>query len=318
MPSNLIGPTTPDGAYGKLYGLLGPGTVSSNVNASTSTPGPGSQVFYVNSALATASDAAGSNGGDPLRPFKTLNFAIGRCIANNGDVIYVGPQHVETITSATSLLLNVAGVTIIGLGNEVDRPTCNFTNTAGKIVVSAANVTMAGFLFTNSIDALVTGMSVTGADFTLRDCEWRDGAAKNTLIQILTTSAAKRLRILDYYYYEDQTGGGTTKTEAIRIVGGDNHVLQNVSITGTFSTGVINNITTAFVNILVKWCYLNNLSAGPNPAMSILTSSTGALLGTTLVIASGVHAITAAHVLAADMASGQCVPGATPTVIGHA
>src|SRR5579859_4007751 len=203
-------------------GVGGPGGGSASTGQMA-----GSQVFFVNSAVALAADGAssagqtqGGQGKNPYRPFKTINFASKQCIANNGDVIYVGPQHVETISAAASLNMAVAGVTVIFLGNEVDRGTINFTATAGTVTVTAANVTFVNPMFTNSIDALVNGVVVSAADFKIISGEWRDGSATNTLIQIRTTAAGTRMQILGYKYYEDQVGGGTTKTEAIRIVGG--------------------------------------------------------------------------------------------------
>src|SRR5258705_1677161 len=80
------------------------------------------------------SSSSGSDGGKGTRerPFATLAYAISRCTANQGDVIFVAPGHTETITSATALPFNVAGVTIVGVGAGATRPTFTFTtaNTA--------------------------------------------------------------------------------------------------------------------------------------------------------------------------------------------
>ena len=290
-----------------------------NVTAVLPAQGPGSQVFFVNSALASASDAAVSNGGDPLRPFKTINFALGRTIANNGDVIYVGPGHVETIAAAAgwpnaAAALKADGVTIYFLGNEIDRAQINFTTaTTAQMIIGANNMALVGARFVNSIDALAQGLKITGTDCKLIGCEWFDSPALNTVIQIITTATAKRLSIIGYHYYEDQTGGGTQKTEAIRIVGGDNHLLQELNIAGNFSTGVINNITTAFINCVVKWCTLNNISG--NITFAQLTTSAAVFLGT-ILMTTGADAVTDSTLLnAADMASGQMISGAGTAAI---
>jgi hypothetical protein len=117
----------------------------------------------------------------------------------------------------------------------------------------------------------------------------------------------------NYHYYEDQTGGGTQKTEHIRIVGGDNHVLQNLNIAGNFSTGVVNNITTAMINVLVKWCMLNNISA--NITFAQLVTSSVFFIGT-MLMTTGADAVTDSTTLdGADMASGQMVSGATTSAL---
>ena len=306
-------PVLPEVTPGIGCGFGGKG----NVTANGVTAGPGSQVFFVNSALATASDAAVSNGTDPLRPFKTINFALGRTLANNNDVIYVGPGHVETIAAAAgwpnaAASLGADGVTIYFMGCELDRAQINFTtSTAAQIIIGCKNLTLVGARFVNSIDALATGLSVTGTDLKLVGCEWFDSPATNTLIQIKTTAAAKRLTIVGYHYYEDQTGGGTQKTEAIRVVGGDNHYFQELNIAGNFSTGVFNNLTTAFINGIMKWCHLNNI--GSHPAVVQLTTSSMSFLGSILATASANgagSAITAACTLdMADMATSLCGAG---------
>ena len=51
-------------------------------------------VFFV---MTGGTDSAGY-GLHPDRPFATVDFAIGQCTANQGDVIYVMPGYTETIT----------------------------------------------------------------------------------------------------------------------------------------------------------------------------------------------------------------------------
>src|SRR5258705_13132707 len=49
-------------------------------------------------------------------PFATLNYAITQCVAGRHDIIYIKPGHAESVTSATALNFNTAGITIEGLG----------------------------------------------------------------------------------------------------------------------------------------------------------------------------------------------------------
>ena len=78
------------------------------------------QIFYVNnSAVLPVGAKAGSdsNAGTRLQPFSTIDYAIGKCTANRGDIIFVMPGHSETITAASAIDLDVAGVRLIGLGH---------------------------------------------------------------------------------------------------------------------------------------------------------------------------------------------------------
>src|SRR5574341_1596957 len=56
------------------------------------------------------------NNGTFSAPFATLDYAIGRCTANRGDIIVVKEGHAENVTTANGIDLDVAGITVIGLG----------------------------------------------------------------------------------------------------------------------------------------------------------------------------------------------------------
>lgn len=108
-------------------------------------------VFWVNSV--TGSN--GNNGKSRNRPFATIDYAIGRCAANQGDVILVAPGHTEAVTNG-SIACDVAGVTIIGLGSGAMKPTLTFGATASKINVTAANCTWQNFRMTAGVGDVVT------------------------------------------------------------------------------------------------------------------------------------------------------------------
>ena len=88
-------------------------------DVSSSTTG---NIYYVDSGAAVASDEVGA-GRSPSTPFATIDFAIGQCTANNGDVIYGMPGHAEAVIAAGGLDVDVAGISIIGLGVGNNRPT---------------------------------------------------------------------------------------------------------------------------------------------------------------------------------------------------
>src|SRR5262245_489587 len=78
-------------------------------------------IFFVQSTHANAGDAA-NKGQTPDQPFATLDYAIGRCTADQGDVIIVLPGHVETVSAAGELDIDVAGITIVGVGSGSKQP----------------------------------------------------------------------------------------------------------------------------------------------------------------------------------------------------
>lgn len=94
-------------------------------------------------------DDSGSNandGKDTDHPFVDLDYAIGQCTANAGDVIIVMPGHAETRT--TTITLDVAGVTIVGLGDGDLRPTITVNAAVDAFTITAADSVVANIKVT--------------------------------------------------------------------------------------------------------------------------------------------------------------------------
>lgn len=201
---------------------------------------PGS-VFWVDSNT-------GSNGnkGTFDRPFATIDYAVGRCTANKGDIIFVKPGHVETVTAAAGLDLDVAGIAIIGLGTGSLRPTVNFTTVVGADMdVDAANITVYNLLFTGGIDALTGPIDVNAADFAMINCETRDVTGQTVDFIV---SGGDRL-LLDGWVHRGAAAAGAQT--AISIIAGDGCTIKNFWIDGNFGTAAIENVTAAATNLTI-------------------------------------------------------------------
>lgn len=155
-------------------------------------------IFYVDSGLSGALDTnAGTTWATALA---TIDGAIGKCTANNGDVIFVAPGHTETITAAAGIVFDVAGVTVIGLGTGTNRPTISLTtaNTA-DIDVTAANVTIKNVIFKAGFADISVCIDLDATDFTLEDCEFLDDAADENFVVYIdcddTDNACDRLTV---------------------------------------------------------------------------------------------------------------------------
>jgi hypothetical protein len=208
------------------------------------------KVFFVNNSSVLAEGGIGGSDGNPgtyLKPFSTIDYAIGRCTANRGDIIFVMPGHAESVASAAAIALDVAGVAIIGLGVGSLRPTLNFTATASTMTMSAANCSVKNILFTGGIDAVVSPLVVSAADCTIEQCELKDVTGQMT-DGILTTAGADRLKILNHVH-TGATAAGTNA--AIAIVGGDRIEITADVIDGNFAVGGIDVRTTATTNLRV-------------------------------------------------------------------
>ena len=118
------------------------------------------KVFWVyNGSALQAGQRGGSdqNKGTFDSPFSTIDYAIGQCTANRGDVIFVKPGHTEAVT-ATSITCDVAGISIVGLGSGSMKPVLTFGATDSAINVTAANCTWQNFRFTAGIGDVVTAV----------------------------------------------------------------------------------------------------------------------------------------------------------------
>jgi hypothetical protein len=143
-------------------------------------------IFWVNSA--TGSNA---NKGTRQKPFATLDYAMGRCTANNGDIIMVAPNHAETITGAGGITHDVAGVSVVGLGNGNQRP--RFLMDAGTTVtylISAADAYVENLVFASGHADVVTCFNVTGAYAWINDCEFVDNVVNENFLSGISATGA--------------------------------------------------------------------------------------------------------------------------------
>lgn len=146
------------------------------------------RVFWVGNASAamleghrTASDG---NKGTFDAPFSTLDYAIGRCQAGRGDIIFVKPGHAENLSAAAAIVSDVAGVAVVGLGTGSLRAKFSWTAAAADWDITANNNTFVNLEFqanfadvTSGIDVSgVTGLSFVGCYFTEAgtDLNWVD------------------------------------------------------------------------------------------------------------------------------------------------
>lgn len=204
-----------------------------------------------------------------VRVFTTIQAAVDASTASRGDVIYVMPGHVETVSSAGALSLDKAGITLIGYGNADLRPQIDFTTVVGADMnVDAANITMKNFRFTGGIDALTGPVDVNAANFTMIDCVTQDVTGQATDF-IVTDANADGLTINGWIHKGAATSGAAT---AISIVGGDNISIDNFDIDGNFSVAAIENVTTAAVNLNVGARSQGNLARNRNSADVIFTA----------------------------------------------
>src|SRR3990167_1055811 len=167
-------------------------------------------VFFVDSA--TGSN--GNSGTDKDHAFATVDYAVGKCTADKGDIIFVMPGHEETIISATSLVVDVAGVQIIGLGQGQGRPKFDFDNTAGSIEMDAAS-RLSNVVLRASVSAVVVGINVDANDVELDNIETTWEATGDDFVTMIDVDAFDRCTIKNCKLFTEPAVAGAA--EAIRI-----------------------------------------------------------------------------------------------------
>lgn len=227
-------------------------------------------VYFVSSGNTNSADT--TSNGTKEAPFDTIHYASTRCTANNGDVVFVLPGHVETVIAAAGLDLNTAGVTYIGIGDGAARPTINYTTAVGADCnIDGANITMFNFLFTGGIDALTGPIDVNAADFRLLNSEYRDVTGQATDV-IIADANADRFYI-DGWFHNGAAAAGANS--AIALIGMDNPVIKNFRIVGNFAVSAIDCRTTAVVDLNISEGYIWNKNAADVCIKDTVTGSTG-------------------------------------------
>ncbi len=196
------------------------------MGGSVGIPATTGTYFFVHSGTG----ADGNTGKGPDQAVSTIDFAVGLCTANKGDVIIVMPGHNETIVSATSLVVDVAGISIIGLGVNQSRPVLDFDNTAGSIEMDAANCRLSNIVLRASVSAVVVGINVDADDVTLDNIETTWEATGDDFAIIVDVSSFDRCTITDCKFFgELAVAGGVT---SILVVDSHNLVFQRNMMVG--------------------------------------------------------------------------------------
>lgn len=245
--------------------------VAAHLNAAI----PYGTIYYVCST--NGRDGAGAGLTTQL-PFATIDYAIGKCTASKGDRIYVLPGHAETLTGAGAITADVAGISIIGLGNGTNRPTLTLSTTATTIAVSAANVLMSNLRITSSVDELVKVFNVTAAHLTLDGVDVFETTSCQIIQFMLTTNAADNLTVKNCKHVQ-RTAAAATQIW-IQLVGVNDAVIRdNVFLltlkneTASYTIGG----TTACVDAYVTNNVIQQGSGGntQDKCVSFVTGTTG-------------------------------------------
>lgn len=227
-------------------------------------------VFFVDSGHTATSNSVGY-GKNPDRPFATLDYAISNCTASNGDMIYVMPGHAENLAADSAVDVDVAGITIIGLGKGAARPTFTATATAGDFKLAAASTHIENLLFLGGIDATSGIIEVSGADCVIKNCEYRDSTGQATDV-VMVVASADRCTIDGLVVNGASAAGGNS---AIAVNAADDLEIKNCRIYGNFAVGAIDFRTAASARAFIHDCTIWTENAADIGIVDTITGSTG-------------------------------------------
>lgn len=199
------------------------------------------KVFFVGDSSTAAfpnrKTPSDGNKGTFMDPFATIDYAVGQCTANRGDIIYVLPGHTETIDAASALDLDVAGVAVVGLGSGGDRPVLSYTDTAGTVDIAAANVFLHNLIFRADVSAVVVGVNVDANYATIDSCRFDFNETGDDFVTMVDIDAVDYAVISNCEMKAEEGTAGCN--EAIRLDDADGVRIVHNHITGDFTDGAI-------------------------------------------------------------------------------
>ncbi len=232
-------------------------------------------VFYVHATNGT--DGAGY-GSSPSSPVASIDYAVGLCTANNGDIIIVLPGHTETIIG-TGITVDVAGVTVVGLGTGSLMPQIKHNHADAEVSIAADNVTWMGIRHSADVTGVKVAIEIEdGVDYCIvKGCKF-DVVLTGTdefLVSVRTNDASNGALIEDNYFNMG-LGGAVAAISFTKDT--DQTIVKKNIVLGDYSTACINGITTKSTNLLIQGNILMNGltdSVGTEPGIELLTASSG-------------------------------------------
>jgi hypothetical protein len=216
------------------------------------------QVLWVDS-----NNGSNGNKGTFDRPFASVDYAIGKCAANNGDQIHMKPGHAEAIPAAASILCDVAGVSYIGHGFGADRPTFTWgTATTATIQQTAVDQRWENCVFRSNLLNIAQGFNIDVDGFELWNCAVRDNSSILTFIDFIgLADGVDRVKLIG----NDMRGIGVTNDSFLHGAGthDDIVVLNNYMSYSAIQTSTVPHIltATAATNVQIKYNDFATISA---------------------------------------------------------
>lgn len=235
-------------------------------------------IFFVHATTGTNGAGYGQN---PDSPVASLDYAVGLCTASQGDTIYLLPGHAESLTTATSLTMDVAGVKVIGLGSGALRPTFTITTaTTATWNVTAADCWIENVLIVSNFLNIAAAMTVAagGDGLTLKNVEMNDTSViLGALIQVSIAALCTDVTIDGFRHSVIAVAGLTAPaTNVILCVGAaDRFLMRNSYIHAWTSAGSVALAAAASRGVMLHDNFIVNEDTAAGLCISIHAGTSG-------------------------------------------
>lgn len=226
-------------------------------NSGSGQRGTGS-TFYVDSGVSNEGD-----GTSWTRAKDTLDEAINLCTANRGDLIYVAQGHAETISASLGWDADIAGITIVHLGNGSLMGTYTFTATDANVAIGAADVMVVGGRFLAGISAVTEGIVIEDGsdDCSLIFLEFPEPTTSSfEFVRAIMNITSDRLTVAGCTAYSADADGATNWLDLDEGVVNGLTVKDNLVI-GDYDEGIIHS-DDIDLEVEIARNALTNLDAG--------------------------------------------------------
>lgn len=232
-------------------------------------------IFYVSSI--TGTDGAGY-GRNPDAPLATLDYAVGLCTASAGDIIFLMPGHAESIAAATGAVLDIAGVTVIGLGRGSLIPKLSLITAAGATLsITAADCAVRNVhIYSNFSNGVTAGITI-GADadgFVLDNIKMTEAANTKEFLVGILIAAGVTDGVIKGLKFSEVPGG--SNTSAIQASGAaDRLIIDDCYIQADSSAAVVKLDGAASVDVQFINNRVINIDTSAGLGVNFHASTTG-------------------------------------------
>lgn len=208
----------------------------------------------------------------------TIDHALSLMTADQDDVMYLLPGHAETVSAAAGMVFDVAGITVIGIGEGTLQPKITLdTIISADIDISAANVTIENVAFSANFADITAAIDVNADDFTMRNCKFLETATDmNALIWIqdALATASDRITIEDCY----ALARDASNTHFINFAGtGDGHAIKGNALIGDWGTIAIGGAGIV-TNVVIIDNVLSNAASTNDACINLPATTTGIVM----------------------------------------